>query len=657
MPRDNAPHDRDVVGGTQLAPSPVIVCGIVAFWAGREAGTTPFTARLLRRATERLTHRGPDGEGHVGWGVDGSLHTDTDLADQALWLGLGHRRLKILDLTDAGRQPMQGPGGPAGCWITFNGEIYNYRELRDELMALGYRFGTATDTEVILAAYDAWGAECTRRLNGMWAFVLYDPKRRRLIASRDRLGVKPLYYVAQSHAMMFASEIGALLAFPGVRPTIVMQRLGRYLVDRRSDDTAETIYRDIHELQGGHTLELDTDTGTTRLARYWDLPEEPDLELGDDAALDRFSELIEDAVRLRLHADVPVAITLSGGVDSSVLAVAASRTAGRCVRTFTSRFPEDPSLDESVYAGQVVDSTGAQAHYVQPSTDRLMHEEVTLTAHQALPFRSLSLYVHWAILAAIRAQDVPVVLSGQGGDETFLGYERYHTSALLHALPDPIRAAAGLWRGGHRSDRGVLALAAMAVYFTTPRLQRAVRRRRVVRVIRPRWLGTLTRPDPEVFGDIRRQQRSELLSRCLPALLRYDDRTAGALGMETRLPFLDYRVVEFAYRLPLHHKIRDGWTKYLLRRYLARHGLDAVAWRHGKYAFYAPQAAWTRRLIAARGSALEATRFARALLEDGVSLSRLPLPVAWDVYNCTHLASVLGWEADELWWQPRVGAA
>jgi asparagine synthase (glutamine-hydrolysing) len=620
------------------------VCGIVAFWAKRDGRGTPFTARLLRAATERLAHRGPDGGGWVGWCLDDSFRCGSELTDQNLRLGLGHRRLKILDLTEAGRQPMQ---GPAGCWITFNGEIYNYRELRAELAARGYRFRTGTDTEVILAAYDAWGTECVRRFNGMWAFVLYDPGQRRLFASRDRLGVKPLYYAATSQGTMFASEVGALLESLGGRPAIDMRRLGRYLVDRRIDDAAETIYRDICELRGGHTLELDTETGATRLSRYWDLPEGPDLELKDEVALDRFSELIEDAVRLRLHADVPVAITLSGGVDSSVLTVAASRVAGRCVGTFTSRFPGDPSLDESRYAARVVATSGAQAHYVQPSIDRLIDDEVALTTHQALPFRSLSLYVHWAILVAIRAQGVPVVISGQGGDETFLGYERYHTSALLHALPNAVRALTGLWRGAHHSDRGILALATMAVYFTTPRLQRAVRRQRVRSVVRARWLRRLIRPDPEVFGNIRRQQRVELLSLCLPALLRYDDRTAGALGMETRLPFLDYRVVEFGYRLPLHHKIRDGWTKHILRRYLARHGFDAVAWRRRKYAFYAPQAAWTRRLIAARGSALEKTAFARALLEDGVSLARLPMPVAWDLYNCAHLARVLNWEVDD----------
>ena len=619
------------------------MCGIVAFWAAPDGRASRFSARLLRRATERLTHRGPDGGGHVGWCIDGTMRADADLTDQELSLGLGHRRLKILDLTAAGRQPMEGPGG---CWVTFNGEIYNYRELRTELAARGYSFNTGTDTEVILAAYDAWGSECVRRFNGMWAFVLYDPTRRRLIASRDRLGVKPLYYAVTPRGTMFASEVAALLECPGVRPAIDMPRLVQYLVDRRIDDGAETIYRDIREVQGGHTLELDVDSGGMRIERYWDLPEEPDLELDDDAVLERYSELIEDAVRLRLHADVPVAITLSGGVDSSVLTLAASRVAGSTVQTFTSRFPGDPSIDESQYASYVAASRGADTHYVQPSTDGVVDDEIALTTHQALPFGSLSLYVHWAILAAIRGQGVPVVLSGQGGDEAFLGYDRYHTSALLHTLPNPVRAARGLWQSGRNSGRGVLALAAMSAYFTTPALQRALRRRRVNGVVRAPWLQQLPRPERDIFGDIRRQQRSELFFRCLPTLLRYDDRTAGALGMETRLPFLDYRLIEFAYRLPLRHKLRNGWSKYTSRRYLARHGLNDVAWRRRKFAFYAPQAEWTRRLIAARGRAVEDTAFSRVLFEPGVSLAGLSLPVAWDAYNCAHLAAVLGWESD-----------
>ncbi len=341
----------------------------------RGRGAAKLTGRLLVDASRMLSHRGPDGEGAVGWDAAGELVSMSCLGDRALRVGLGHQRLSIVDLSDAGLQPMRGPDG---SWISFNGEIYNYRELRRELEALGHTFHTSTDTEVMLAAYVQWGERCVERFNGMWAFLLYDPARNLLLASRDRLGVKPLYYAQSSQGLIFASEIAPLLRCPGVTATIVPERVAVYLIERRIDDVPATIYRDIHELPGGHLLALDTRSGSRRVERYWHLPAEPDLELGDAEALDRFSELIEDAVRIRLHADVPVAITLSGGIDSSALTVAASRVAGGQVRTFTSRFPGRPRIDETEYADRVARSCGAMATYVEPSTDNVVDDEPAL---------------------------------------------------------------------------------------------------------------------------------------------------------------------------------------------------------------------------------------------------------------------------------------
>ena len=615
------------------------MCGIFGFWS--RGGSAPeWNGLLLRRATALVAHRGPDGSDCAGWdGAGVPLPHAAALDGRPLELGLGHCRLSIIDLSDAGRQPM---AGPRGTWLSYNGEIYNYRELRRELEGLGHRFRTGTDSEVVLAAYDEWGERCVERLNGMWAFLLYDAARGRLLASRDRLGVKPLYYAQTPQGVVFASEIAALLACPGVAPAIVPPRLAEWLVSRRLDHEASTIYRDIVELRGAHQLALDLRTGAMEVRRYWDFPRAADLELTDGEALDRFSELIEDAVRLRLHADVPVAITLSGGVDSSVLTVAASRVAGDRVQTFTSRFPGMGRIDESGFAAQVAEARGAAAHYVEPALDRLLEEEPELTRHQAMPFVSLSLYVHWAILARIRAQGVPVVISGQGGDEAFFGYDRFHAMAVLAALPNVPAAARRAWQGASRSGMGARGMAATVAYFSVPAVQRRMRHRRFAGLVRPEWLAA-PRPEPDIVGDPARQQRLELGRLSLPTLLRYDDRTAGALGMETRLPFLDYRVVEFACRLPLRHKLRDGWTKYLLRRYLERHGLPAIAWRRAKVGFEAPQAAWTRELIAARGAALQEGEFARRFLAPGVRLETAPERAQWDLYNCLHLASLLGW--------------
>jgi asparagine synthase (glutamine-hydrolysing) len=618
------------------------MCGIFGFWAANpDAG---FDGELLQRGAGMLAHRGPDGSGVVGWTPEGQRLSAECLGRRPLRVGLGHRRLAIFDLSDAGLQPMEGEGGP---WISYNGEIYNYRDLRAELEGLGHRFHTATDTEVILAAYRQWGERCVERFNGMWAFLLYDPARERLLASRDRLGVKPLYYVRTDDGMAFASEVAPLLGCPGVQAIIVPERLAAYLLERRIDDTEGTIYRDIAELRGGHCLRLDTRTGAVSSWRYWQLPDEGDLELSDEAALDQFSELIEDAVCLRLHADVPVAITLSGGIDSSVLTVAAGRLARGVVRTFSSRFPGRADIDESAFAAQVAAASGAAATYVEPSTANVVDDEPMLTRHQAMPYSTLSLYVHWAILASIRQQGVPIVISGQGGDENFFGYERFYATAVRESLPNPIRAGAIAWEGSRNSRLTLPRMLATIGYFSLPGAARLLRRRRLTGTVRPEWLDSPAPAVAPVVGSRRRQQMLELRALSLPSLLRYDDRTAGALGMETRLPFLDYRVVEFAFRLPTRHKIRHGWTKFLLRRYLDRHGLPDIAWRKAKVAFEAPQDEWTRALVKARGTRLTQSAQGQAFLVPGTSLDRVSAKTAWDLYNCLHLAELLDWNLED----------
>jgi asparagine synthase (glutamine-hydrolysing) len=395
-------------------------------------------------------------------------------------------------------------------------------------------------------------------------------------------------------------------------------------------------------------LALDTRSGALSVWRHWELPRDPDLELTDDQALDRFSELIEDAVQLRLHADVPVAITLSGGIDSSVLTVAAGRLAQGKVRTFTSHFPGQPDIDESGYAASVASASGAVATYVEPSTANVVVDEPMLTLHQAMPYTTLSLYVHWAILSCIRQQGVPVVISGQGGDENFLGYERFYAMAVRESLPNVVRAGAITLQGSRHSRLTLPRLLASIGYFSLPGAARAIRRRRLAGSVRPEWLATRHRAVPQVVGQRRQQQTLELTALSLPSLLRYDDRTAGALGMETRLPFLDYRVVEFAYRLPTRHKIRHGWTKYLLRRYLDRHGLPEIAWRKAKVAFEAPQDEWTRALVTARGARLTKGSFAEAFLAPGAALQHVHPRVAWDLYNCLHLAALLDWSLEDM---------
>lgn len=614
------------------------MCGIFGFatTAGKHVrGST------LDRCTGLLAHRGPDGAGQIGWDGRGTRY-EGPCGDQPLVLGLGHRRLAIFDLSAAGRQPMRGPRGE---WVVYNGEIYNFPEIRRELAERGYVFRTGTDTEVLLAAYAEWGTDCVDRFNGMWAFALYDPARRGLFCCRDRLGIKPLYYVSGDDLFCFASELPPIFECLGGTPAIDAEELARYIVFRTSDDGPCTMYAGVSELRGGHSAWLDLVSGKLSVRRYWSLPEGPDIEAGDEEALDRFSELLEDSVRLRLRADVPVAVTLSGGTDSSAVALAASRVGTGEIVTFTSSFRDHPEIDETRYAQEVAKRCGVRSVLVEPDLGRLVEEEPLLTCHQALPYGSLSLYVHWAILKRIREQGIPVVLSGQGGDESFLGYELYYVAQVLSLWPNVPRMLVAGWQGGRRSRLGLTQMAAHLAFFGNPWLRRSVLLRRARSVFRPEIVQGIPARCESLPTDLRKLQAGELLGSTLGRLLRYDDRTSAAHGMETRLPLLDYRLVEYAYRLPWKHKIRQGWTKYLVRRYLDRHLPESVAWRRCKLGFNAPTGQWAAELLRRRGERLFDHPIRKCLLSDRAGPSRLPARQRWTVYNLLHLAVLLNWSS------------
>lgn len=588
-----------------------------------------------------LSHRGPDAEGILAWDEKGRLLEGDLPDDQDLVMGLGHRRLAIFDLSDAGLQPMKGTDGE---WIVYNGEIYNFPEIRDELKGFGHSFSTQTDVEVVLRAYSQWGTSCVTHFNGMWAFAIFDPVRKGFFCSRDRMGIKPFYYYYSADLFCFASEVQPIFCCTGKDPEIDEDQLARYLLFHEIDDGCSTIYANVRELRGGYNCWIDKESGSFRTWQFWCLPEQPNLNLSDKEALCTFTDLFEDSVRLRLRADVPVAVTLSGGIDSSAVVVAASKVGSHEIQTFTSRFPNCPKIDESHYAAEVAKACGVRATYVTPDLTRLLEEEPLLTQHQAMPYGSLSLYVHWAILSCIKREGVPVVLSGQGGDELFLGYERYYVPQILSLFPNLPRLMLAGVLAGLRSRLGLRGIAAYLAYFGFPRFRLSVLRRRARRVFRPDLVARAVSLVRGGETDMRSLQKVELQEGQLSRLLRYDDRTSGAHGMETRLPFLDFRLVEFAYRLPWNHKIRNGWTKYLVRRYLEQNGLPSIAWRRHKLGFDAPTNSWTQQLVREKGSMLLDHPFAKLLLREDVSLAELRPRELWNVYNILHLAASLKWK-------------
>jgi asparagine synthase (glutamine-hydrolysing) len=530
---------------------------------------------------ECLAHRGPDGVGQV-------------IRDARV--GLGHRRLAIIDLSDEASQPMR---SVSGCEVILNGEIYNYLELRAELASGGAVFRTSSDTEVLLAAYERWGIDCLPRLNGMFAFAIYDPSRRTLFLARDRFGEKPLYYHrAADGTFLFASEIKALLAAPEVTARAEGRSVYRFLRHKLSELEPETYFEGIVALPPAHYLEVRVDDGHETLGRYWRLDgsfQDP-RPYGDLVAA--YRELLEDSIGIRLRADVAVGSSLSGGLDSS--AVVGYLALGRHLKrqhTFSARFPGWP-LDEGRYIADVTTLSRARSHEVEPAPTPLDLEKVIW--HQDQPFGSLSIYAQWAVMRLAREQGVTVLLDGQGADETVAGYPFYF-AALFRFL-----FRTGRWLELAREMRGFSAahgsgrLKSLAFYAMPDAAAGLLRGLRRGPGISPTFSRSQTEatsphaPAAHFQTDLDEMLASTLTETMLPGLLRYADRNSMAFGREVRLPYLDHRLVELAFSLPWEMKLRHGQTKRVLREAMSDYLPESVRRRKDKIGYAPPQAAWLR---------------------------------------------------------------
>jgi asparagine synthase (glutamine-hydrolysing) len=542
------------------------MCGIAGQYCF--GGGKPDTD-LLSRMSRILAHRGPDGEG-------------TRICGSA---GLVHRRLAIIDLSADALQPMTSEDGT--LWLIFNGEIYNYIELRGELAAKGHRFATASDTEVILHAYEEWGTDCLRRFNGMWAFAIWDEKNQRLFCARDRFGIKPFYYTQVDGSFLFASEIKALLAHPGAgtRPDDAM--LGTYLAWGVLDHSDRTMFDGIFQLEPAHAMVM-TAEGPQAPFRYWAVKVSPEIRTGvpGSEAASRLLAHLRSAVSIHLRSDVPVGTCLSGGIDSSTLAVLintlireeAPASVGSRQKTFSAVF-SDKRFDESRYIDEVIAATGVDAARTEPAPDTLRDDLDRLVYMQDEPFGSLSIYAQYCVMR-IAQERVKVVLDGQGADELLAGYLAYQGSY--------IRELAGrlCWSTAFREILG--SIRHHRHFFTDAIRQLAVRKKR-------RSLLKCTPPVIDRYaGNLETVLYRELTSTNLPALLHYEDRNSMAFSLESRVPYLDVRLVEYIASLPLAQKIESGVTKAVLR--CAVKGLipESVRCRMDKMGFVTPEEVWMK---------------------------------------------------------------
>jgi asparagine synthase (glutamine-hydrolysing) len=556
------------------------MCGIAGIVTpGRYEGI----AQALTRMSAAIRHRGPDADGDWS-GVVG-----------ARTVALGFRRLAIIDLSDAGQQPMFLPDRSHG--VVFNGEIYNYVELREELAALGASFRTQSDTEVILWALSLWGEAAFDRFNGMWAIAWLDQSAQRLILSRDRFGEKPLYYYRDNDdQLFFASEIKAILIGTGRRFAVNPIVVGRYLGQSLLDAQDETFFAEIRALPAGHNLHFDLKNG--RL----DATPQPYWSFASDRVrrpiTDQIAEVREtflDAVRIRLRSDVPVGILLSGGVDSSAIAAAMRHALGRDADLHAmSATSEDRRYDESPFVEQVARHLRCPIHYVKLVQDAARWFELLdqVTYSNDEPIGSFSTVAHFLLMERARELGITVVLSGQGADELLCGYLKFLGFHLN-----------GLVRRGHP-------LAALGTFASFVRRGTVVRqfelseaKRYMPRFVRPREIDirgpALQESDSRLdvslgAGDLEARQRADLLRFSVPALTHYEDRSSMAWAREIRLPFLDARLINLILPLAPELKLREGWTKWILRKALEDLLPAPIIWRKDKQGFINPQSEWLK---------------------------------------------------------------
>jgi asparagine synthase (glutamine-hydrolysing) len=570
------------------------MCGIAGIsHFDRDRGVDRAALAAMGRA---LRHRGPDDEG---------VHVSRNT-------GLVHQRLSIIDLSAAGHQPM--PTDDRRYWIVYNGEIYNYLELRQELIARGHRFSSHSDTEVILRLYQEFGPDAVQRLNGMFAFAIFDEQERTLFAARDHFGVKPFLYIHDGESFAFASETKALFASGLVQPRLNREALADYFTFQFTIGD-KTLFEGVRKLLPGHHLLLRAD-GSLRITKYWDLDFTVDTHHTPEYFEHQLLRLVEDSVRIQLRSDVPVGAHLSGGLDSSTVASLAASLLDTPLHVFTGAFAEGPQYDETRYAKAVAEKTGAIHHVVYPTADEFVDVMPRLLYHMDEPLAGPGLFPQYCV-SKLAQQHVKVVLGGQGGDELFAGYTRY----LIAYLEECIRGGIEGTQEDHKYvvtfDSILPNLQQLGGYqpllkhFWKDGLFESPERRYFRLIDRSGDVRNLIEPDvmpagydvfegyAELFNEsgtgsyINRMTRFDLKT-LLPALLHVEDRTSMAVSLESRVPLLDRRIAELVASMPPMVKYKGGRSKHIFREVVQHLVPQQILDRRDKMGFPVPLSEWYR---------------------------------------------------------------
>jgi asparagine synthase (glutamine-hydrolysing) len=548
------------------------MCGIFgAITTGRKFEADAF--ERFTRLTDLVHYRGPNDSGYIAI----NMESGPARAAEAFDIFLGSRRLSILDLSPAGHQPMHDGNGR---WILFNGEIFNYLELRGELQALGHRFATTCDTEVILHVYSEYGEDGFEKLNGMWAFALVDIPRRCIVMSRDRFSIKPMYLSCAAECIYFASEIKQLLPLVST-VQLNSEVMCTFLAQGLLDHSSETFFRGINQVPPKTNVIVDFDKREVRHKPYWEYASAPNCKAGE--ASEYFRELLIDSVRIRLRSDVKAGLLLSGGLDSSTLAVIAQPLAGHSFETFS--VVSDERCTEGEFITDLISETAInnrqlvlQPFHIFETLDDVIH-------YHDEPFAGFSVVAHYKLLQLVKQQsDVVVLLSGQGGDETLLGYLKF----LVFYLRDLIHQ--------HKYVSAAQELLSSILQRTCVKQFTIGEARRYLPFLN-RYEDVITRRYNFVpigaWRSVSERQKLDIDKYSVPALAHYEDRTSMANSLELRYPYLDHRIVDFAVNLPTELKIHNGWTKYILRQSFPELP-RRIRWRRDKQPFTTPEVHWLK---------------------------------------------------------------
>ena len=586
------------------------MCGIAGFVYKNKIENL---AEIAQNVSARLKHRGPDDEGFMVYdfiqksatpfsGLDTILPTSylNYLPQQSIHnnesenaLCLIHRRLSILDLSENGHQPMTTEGR---YWITFNGEIYNYKDIRDELITLGFEFRTRTDTEVILKAFEAWNTDCFSKLNGMFAFALFDITLNKLWIVRDPFGIKPVYYTNNEHLFAFGSEQKAFWALPNFKPTVCERSAADYLLFGRLEENITGLVKEINELKPGKYLEMDFSINHFVEIEYYKL----EVLLTDRSIIDdpisEIRKLVINSIERRSHADVSVASFLSGGVDSSIITSYLAKFSENKIDAFTATFEGDKA-DESEFALQIVKNTDANWNKISATALDFAHDLPFLVYHNDLPILHTSTYAQLKLMQSVRQNGHKIVLDGQGGDELFAGYDRYFPIYFNElGFFEKLKFFAQI-KNSPISISWLLTykIKASVGKFIPNKL--LINQKLVFDLLSKNLKNEALLLDSSIhFKDehnLNQRLANDFTENDIKNLVRWADRTGMAASVEVRLPLADDKpLIEYMMNLPARVKIQKGWGKFLFRKAFEDILPEKITWRRDKKGFTSPLVNW-----------------------------------------------------------------